>query len=124
MNVEPIDAALVETDVGRQSVSEHVREHLNVSATVRRLDRLGDNVEAADDDMDAHLKSVFDHRVGSLPSKQRSIGPAPSPNDSTSALDAPAAPAPIDFAALLGDGQNVRKAIVMSEILQRPEQRW
>jgi hypothetical protein len=65
--------------------------------------------------MQSHLTQVFGHNVGSLGDDQTAAGTA------TSELAA----VPADrMAGLLRDPQTIRDAIIIGEILRRPEERW
>jgi hypothetical protein len=103
----------------RESVAEHVAEH--VDAATRELAehsaRLGDRVIQADQQFDDQVKAKFDHQLGTLGS-QRDAGPPERPT--APASDAPAR----QIAAMLADPAGVRQAIVLSEILNRPSDRW
>lgn len=101
-------------------VAEVVRT-TDTSDVTANLDRLGDAVEVADDAMEAHLKEVFDHRLGSL---QQVATAAPAASATKEKRAARKVPAPVGFAAMLANTGDVRNAIVMSEILQRPTDRW
>jgi hypothetical protein len=92
----------------------------DTSDITANIDRLGDSVEIADDVMEAHLKEVFDHRLGSL--QKDAI--ANSAGQSAAKKTGKAVPAPVGFAALFANTGSVRQAIVLNEILQRPADRW
>ncbi len=100
-----------------ESVAEYVSEH--VDATARALgehaSHLGERVIQADEQFDVQLKAKFDHKLGKLASQRDSNQP-----DQPVAVDSPAA----QIAAMLADPAGVRQAIVLSEILNRPSDRW
>jgi hypothetical protein len=74
------------------------------------------DVQQAVDAMQSHVAETFGHRVGSLAGSARSE-PAPA--------NAPASAAVAnEVAAMLRDPQSIREAIVISEILRRPVERW
>jgi hypothetical protein len=79
--------------------------------------RLESEVDQADENMEEHVHEVFDHKLGQLGRTpdvtKRQSDPATVPPTAAAGL-----------AAMLTDPANVRQAIVLSEILQRPEQRW
>jgi hypothetical protein len=104
---------------GRQQVAAHVTQYLDTADMRAQVDRLGDAVEVADDVMEEHLKQVFDHRVGTLATDAAQSAPA-----RPGAGRKRAAAAPVDFAAMLANTGNLRQAIVLNEILQRPADRW
>jgi hypothetical protein len=117
IEAEVVDAELADTNrvsslvdrdlAGTQEIAEHTR-------------RLGAEVDLADDKLEAHLQQVFDHRVGQL--KTRAGDSVPQ------TLAGPSAGAPglssSDLARLLMSPQQIRNAIVLGEILRRPEERW
>lgn len=105
----------------QERVAAEVARTTDTSDVTANIDRLGDAVEVADDVMEAHLKEVFDHRLGSL---QAAASPSVASAAPKTRKAAKALPAPIGFAAMLANTGNVRNAIVMSEILQRPTDRW
>jgi hypothetical protein len=75
----------------------------------------GKEVVQAETAMQSHLSQVFDHSVGTLSGKQTDTAAVPS--------ESPTAPAE-QLAGMLRNPQNIRDAIIMSEILRRPEERW
>lgn len=79
----------------------------------RRLER---DVAQADENLKKHVPGVSNHRVGQLSG-------APSENAGESGVIVPPAAA-AGMAAMLSDPANIRQAIVLTEILQRPEHRW
>ena len=112
--------------VGGQ-VSEHVKKYLDEDAFARREDALGKEVAQADKQIDQHMQQVFDHRVSKLESVPGEVAAPPvayAPPD----LVGSAADIPDTFATglleLVGNPDSLRQAIILSEILHRPEERW
>jgi len=70
-------------------------------------------VTQAEEAMESHLAEAFGHQVGTL-------GGETHPLDVVEAAPSPAA----ELAALLRDPRSVRDAVIVSEILRRPEERW
>jgi hypothetical protein len=99
------------------SVAEHVAEHVGgaVRALGEHASQLGERVIQADEQFDVQLKAKFDHRLGTLAS-ERDAGQ----QERLAAADTPAR----QIAAMLADPAGVRQAIVLSEILNRPSDRW
>jgi hypothetical protein len=97
-------------------VASHVQQHLNSREFDQRASQLG-SVDQEERAFEAHVHQTFDHQVGHLAT--RSEEPAPG-------VAAPAAPAVSSqtVAALLANPQNLRGAVVLNEILQRPTERW
>lgn len=75
---------------------------------------LGHDIEQADEEMEKHLQAVFEHRVGTL---SRADAEA-------MARTASSPTASIGLIAMLQDPLSLRQAIVLNEILNRPEHRW
>ena len=99
------------------SVAEHVRTHVasrNVGGLGSR--ELESQVDQADENMQEHVQGVFDHQLGQL----RSM-PGETARESGASIPPTAA---AGMAAMLADSAGIRQAIVLSEILQRPEHRW
>lgn len=87
----------------------------------QRAAQLGhvDQTEAA---FQAHMQT-FEHSVGSIREQDAPSAPAlASPADGN--LAAAPAPASEVFAAILADAQSLRHAIILNEIIRRPEERW
>lgn len=103
------------------SVADHMRHSQDIAAHVELL---GDRVELADEEMEAHLQQKFGHSVGRL--RKTTQGPAP-PATATPSVAATvireASPAH-GIAELLRSPQNVRNAIILAEVLNRPADRW
>jgi hypothetical protein len=110
----------------RDRVTAHVNETVDTSDITANIEQLGDSVEIADDVMEAHLKEVFDHRIGTL---QQSAADTQATrraaaNAQKRATGESVTAPPVDFAAMLANTGDLRKAIVLNEILQRPAERW
>jgi hypothetical protein len=93
---------LVDADLrGTQQISEHTR-------------RLGAEVDASDEKLEAHLHQVFDHKLGQLKS-----------SSTETALVETEKSAPelslVQIMRMLRSPGSIRDAIVMAEVLKRPE---
>jgi hypothetical protein len=117
---QPIDVMPIESH-RLSTVAESVAQHLDQRKFSQRAEHLAEEVAHADEQMEAHLEQVFSHQVGTLGAGgSRSLAPS---------TDAPAKPAAAAsraaaYAQLLGTRQGMKQAIVLQEILARPEQRW
>ena len=89
---------------GAEQISEHTRH-------------LGEEVDLADDKLAAHLHEVFDHQLGRLKTtaSEPAAIPQPSPTSDITASD---------LSQMLRSPTLIRNAIIMSEVLRRPEDRW
>ncbi|MCC7083983.1 MAG: hypothetical protein IT427_03125 [Pirellulales bacterium] len=93
---------------------------------------------ASDSDFQQHMQKVFDHDVGNLKSTMgvfEAAGAAAAAitaqaaSDSASEAQSSKAPKTIrkrtsDIALFLAGKKNIRDAVILSEILRRPEDRW
>ena len=132
--IEIVEADVVEDaeiiDPGNEpgaDVAQHVAKRMSTAAFSQRVATLGAAVDQADDRMESHLQEKFVHGLGQLGAR---TGAA-----QASALDqsqaAPPTKAPettailaSDLMGMLRNRQQLRTAILLSEILQRPEHRW
>lgn len=122
--LEPVAADLVPDD---RSVAEHVRQRIGTEKFDRVRPELTGETALADDRMAEHVHEVFDHQVSRLadtPGESASLPAAEeaeTPDDRVTPIPATAA---AGLAAMLADPGSLRQAIVLNEILQRPEEHW
>jgi|GEM_PF-1659390 len=133
----PLAADIVEPEMiepaavlGR-SLKEHVREHLETESLAARPPALGTRIEQADEMLESRLSDVFGHRVGRLaPSAGRGERPAVAEGTDSPVWSTPAAAASVpavtgsELAALLRSGTSLKQAILLTEILRRPQDSW
>jgi hypothetical protein len=126
VDIEILDAQVVPDE----GLGTPLSSSINTSEFERRSERLGDRVEHADDAMEARLHAVFDHGLGDLSRRSASVAtagftPAPEESPAPGASERAAASAvAASLAARLRSPQGMREAIVLREILERPEHRW
>ncbi len=110
--VEIIDADLADTS---ERLGQRVRSDLRESDAIAEHTRhLGEEVDSADSKMQAHLQQVFDHKLGQL----KTTGGA----TALVTAERTAAELSLDqIRRMLAAPQSVRDAIIMSEVLRRPE---
>jgi hypothetical protein len=129
---KPSRAEVVRAQVVRErpvggEVEKHVKKYLDEEEFVLRSKKLGEEVAETDDKLEQHLKSVFGHSVSKLAGIP---GETASPPGAKLADTAPqitlATPsvAAGDVAALFGNPTSIRQAVIISEILNRPLDRW
>jgi hypothetical protein len=116
-----VDAEIVEVEPLREEVSRHVAQHLDTSEIRQHTSQLGAEVAQADDKLDARLHEKFDHRLGRL--KHTAKQPPTAAGLVPFQVAVAALPAS-EMIQWLRNPANLRQAVVLSEILQRPEQRW
>ncbi len=118
---QPIDVAPIEKrHFG--DVAASVQQHLGSEQFTLRAEHLADDVAHLDEQMEEHLQQVFHHRLGKLGGETADASTQGADVRTVAITDAP--PAAAAFAQLLRTVQGMRQAIVLSEILTRPEDRW
>jgi len=111
-----VDAELADTD---DSVARHVAQHLRGSSEIAEHTRhLGEEVDAADNKMEAHLHQVFDHQLGRLRKSVTDVGAAAASDAKRTGLTAGS------IAGMLLSQENICNAIILGEILRRPDENW
>jgi hypothetical protein len=115
------EAARREPIAKRESVAEHVRQHIDSASRAlgQQASKLGQRIVREDEEFDVQLKAKFDHEVGTLSSKDR-VTDTPSQSPVTTDTSSPAA----QLAALLASPDGVRQAVILNEVLRRPSERW
>lgn len=105
------------------SVAASVQQHLGGRSFEQRAEHLADDITQTDEQRARHFKQVFDHRLGNLdtglvdPNAPTDVtGPPVTREDPNAMAKA--------MAGLLANHQNLRQAIVLKEILERPVDRW
>jgi hypothetical protein len=111
---EIVDAELADSGerVGRQ-VARDMRGTEQIASHARQL---GDEVDQADEKLEAHLHQVFDHQLGRL--KKTATDQAAPAASAAKRLGFTAG----SIADLLHSPENLRNAIILGEILKRPEE--
>lgn len=102
--------------VGQESVAEHVKRYLDVSDIVEHVDQLGDEVEQADERMEAHLDDVFDHDIGKLSAKKKK-----SVTDEVPGRTSDGNILAKSILQLLQNPKTIRQSILIAEVLKRPD---
>ncbi len=125
----PVEEVIIEADVmPEEGIQSRIQSSINTSDFDERAERLGDHVEQADDTMEARLRGKFDHSVGNLSTTPTSVVTSdvtPAPEEAAAQQEKVAANARVaSLVARLRSPQGMRDAIVLREILERPDQRW
>ena len=96
-------------------MAQHAEHAVGSRSFSQRTAHLGEEVAKADDRFETHLHMKFDHGLGQL-----------SDRHATDVYERPAASNETarDLAQLLARPEGVRQAIVLNEILTRPDHRW
>ncbi|MBN2022944.1 MAG: hypothetical protein JW809_09120 [Pirellulales bacterium] len=123
-SAQPVEAEIVRGPVG-EGVAQKVAKDLDTTEFKRRTAQLGQETRQAAARVEERLQHKFDHQLGQLAAKpQKRRKPAAPQAAAAAAADALPPTSAAGFAAILSDVDNVRQAIVLNEILQRPEHRW
>jgi hypothetical protein len=122
----PIEAEVVRGRPVGGAVSAHVNKYLDEKEFTQRANKMGGDVAAADSKIEQHLKEKFGHGISQLASKPGETAAAPiSASTGFFEDEVPVmAAAGTGLAVLLNNVDNLRQAIVLNEILQRPIDRW
>ena len=116
---QPVQAEIVEEDTLRQDVSKHVAQHLDTSNIRRHTAELGSHVLEETSKLQNEVHEKFDHKLGSLKDRKRATEGAVEETGSPFASVRPG-----ELAELLRNPASLRNAVILNEILQRPEHRW
>lgn len=129
---QPAGQQLVEAEVVRQpaigdGIKQHLGEYLDPEEFRRRAAELGEEVAQADEQIEQRLHAKFNHEVSRLAGRPGEsadaprVEPAEEPEDRLAELPSTAA---AGLAAMLSNDVGIRQAIVLNEILTRPQDRW
>ena len=117
------DIEIIEPDVLQGgSVEAHVKQHIRDGVFDEELSHLGEDVDKSDDRMEAHLHEYFEHDLGALGARTSAAADSSLDDDSPGQRRPPVKPT--DYLALLQNPASIRQAIILSEILTRPSDRW
>lgn len=118
------DADVIDAEPVYESVAEHVAEDIDTSDIAQHASRLSDHasrlgadVGMADDKMEGRLHERFDHELGRI-------------HDDTVTDDRDVGqplgvPGPVgEIVEMFRNPKSIRQAVLLSEILNRPEHRW
>jgi len=110
---EVVDAELADNDDG---VARHVTQYLRGSEQIAEHTRhLGEEVDAADDKMEAHLHQVFDHQIGQLKMSATDSSAVAASDVKRTGFTAGS------IVDMLLSQDNIRTAVILGEILRRPD---
>ncbi len=102
-----------------ESLADHVGRRFSTDEFAARAAHLTDDIARADVERELHLKKMFGHQVGKLQTDKL----MPNDEKATSAAPAVIGPAAGGLDGLL-HGDTLRYAVILNEILGRPEDRW
>jgi len=103
-------------ELRHESVADHVRSHIDSSSIADHAEHLGERIQDADDRIAARLHRKFDHDVSKLddlPTVQDDVV-ATVTKDKVSGVAK-------DLIEMLRNPNTIRQAIMVSELLKRPD---
>lgn len=121
---KPLEPAAVDRVVevlpSRSDIAESVERHLGSDTLGRHAEQLGDKIRDVDEEVEQRLSAKFDHQVGRLGSELRKTPTRRSAPQAAATGGSRTA----ELIELLRNPRGIRTAILVSEILNRPEHRW
>jgi hypothetical protein len=108
-------------------MGRRVQQDLDTSEFGRRSAQMGGEVSQADQQFEQRADQVFGHEVSRLSMRPGAAAAAPQADESSEApevFEAAMTATGSGVATLLGDPDSILQAIIMSEILKRPDDRW
>jgi hypothetical protein len=117
MEVEIVEPEIVDAELADTStrLSQKVLGDLRGSDQISsHASRIGSHLDT-DASIDAHVHKALDHKLGTL---KQSTTTAPAATFDAQTISA------VDLVKLLNSGAGLRNAIIMSELLRRPEENW
>lgn len=119
---------IVEAEVV-EDINTSVARHLNTQSFQQRATQMTEVVDNADERVEARLQQTFDHKLGRL--GQSDSPQVEATSTARSATDTAAQVSTARDNALLLEllrsfqsPQSIRQAVILSDILARPEHRW
>ena len=106
-----------------ESVAESVEKHISTREFSTRAEHLTDDISRQDELRERHLREAFNRKVGSLGGSSGAQDQTPASDTQTAVVRGDVTEAAV-IARALADPQNIRQAVILSEIMTRPESRW
>ena len=125
---KPVQAQVVSDEPVGAKIGKEVERDLDTQEFSNRTDQLGSEVTQAVGEIDQHLHQVFDHHVSNLELLPGEAAAAPAAVGALELTEQSLLDIPATFATgltdLLVNPESIRQAVVLNEILHRPEERW
>lgn len=99
-------------DMRHESLEQHVRRHMDTRDVSEHASHLAETLEQADERMEERLNQKFDHEVGTFEGDVT--------RDAATVDQGPISQVASDMIELINNPKTLRQAIIMSEILNRP----
>jgi hypothetical protein len=110
----------------RGKVSAHVEGHIGTSSFAERTSQLGEEVDEIDDKIEQRIHKEFDHQVGSLTHLDSATADAAFQRHDAGVWgdEETETPDAAPLADVFKDPESIRRAIILTEILRPPTERW
>lgn len=108
--------AAKKTDMRHESVSEHVSRHLDTSRISEQTQSLGKRIASVHDEIDRDVHRHLDHDISVVDDK-----PTITDDVRQSVVGEYKSPIAVELLQMLSNPKSIRQAIIMKEILTRPE---
>ena len=116
----PLEAQVVKP---RELGASIANQHLDTRDVTEHAEHLTDDLTEADQSRELHRRKMFSHRVGRLEDTSGEAG-AKAGEDAPQSNAAATAAAAVPVSAAFFSPKDIRQAVIVSEVLQRPEHRW
>jgi hypothetical protein len=103
------------------AVEKSVKQHLGNRGFQERAEHLADDILRQEAEMQRHLEQAFSHQVGTLGGGESTTPKAAAQAPPATADRAATAKA---LAGILANQADIRQAILLKELLERPTDRW
>ncbi len=116
---QPVEAEIIEGEPvhdWRRDTADQPIHRLDTDDITQHASQLGAKVGMADEKLEARIHSKFDHDLSHLDEIYGDKKDSDEPTEGSAASG--------DIAEMLRNPQSVRQAIILSEILKRPLDRW
>lgn len=123
---QPVRAELIEEEPSVEKLTEHAKDYFDSDKSTKHTDNLGQEVASTGNQFEQHSHQVFDHELEQLDTAASQASPINVGTASTGFWQTPEAP-PLfatSLSVMLSDPDSLAQAIILSEIIHRPEERW
>lgn len=121
-SLEVVDAEAIDEPPTGERVRSHVAQHLNTREFEQRAAQMAQAERTSELALQSHMHKTSDHQLGTL--APAATADPPRAQDDEQVGDSGAPSTAQNFVELLRNPTQVRQAIIMNEILRRPEDRW
>lgn len=121
-SIEVVDAELIDEQPNGERLRSQVAQHLSTREFDQRAAQMALGEKNSDLAMQSHMHKTFDHQLGTL--APAATADPPQSQDDPQSGDFRSPNTAQTFMELLRNPTQVRQAIIMNEILRRPEDRW